>query len=146
MILAAALIASACTPTVQTHGYRPDPEALESVEPGSTREQVLQLLGSPSSVASFDGATWYYITQQTERTSFYQEEIVAQNVVAVHFDQQGVVSEIDFRGMEDAEEVTLVSRETPTSGNELSMIEQFVGNIGRFNLPRDERQERIERR
>ena len=44
--------------------------------------------------------------------------------------------------MDDANEVVLVERETPTSGSELSVIEQFIGNIGRFNLPRDEREQR----
>jgi outer membrane protein assembly factor BamE (lipoprotein component of BamABCDE complex) len=124
---------------VQTHGYRVDPEMMAQVEPGrTTREEVLQLLGSPSSIATFDQSTWYYITQRTERMSFYQDEVVAQDVVAIRFDDQGRVSEIGARGMDDAREVTLVERETPTSGNELSAIEQFIGNIGRFNLPRDE--------
>jgi outer membrane protein assembly factor BamE (lipoprotein component of BamABCDE complex) len=124
---------------VQTHGYRLDPETLAQVEPGqTTREEVLQLLGSPSSVATFDRSTWYYITQRTERMSFYQDEVVAQDVVAIRFSDQGTVEDIGFRGIDDAEEVELVERETPTSGNELSVFEQFIGNIGRFNLPRDE--------
>lgn len=133
------LIATACTPTVQTHGYRLDPEMMAQVEPGrTTREDVLQLLGSPSSVATFDQSTWYYITQRTERMSFYQDEVVAQDVVAIGFNDQGTVAEVGALGMDDAREVALVERETPTSGNELSAIEQFIGNIGRFNLPRDE--------
>jgi outer membrane protein assembly factor BamE (lipoprotein component of BamABCDE complex) len=133
------LITTACTPMVQTHGYRLDPERMAQVEPGrTTREEVLQLLGSPSSIATFDQSTWYYITQRTERMSFYQDEVVAQDVVAIRFDDQGTVEEIGARGIDDAREVTLVERETPTSGNELSAIEQFIGNIGRFNMPRDE--------
>jgi outer membrane protein assembly factor BamE (lipoprotein component of BamABCDE complex) len=133
------LIVASCTPTVQTHGYRLDPELLAQVEPGrTTREEVLQLLGSPSSVATFDHSTWYYITQRTERISFYQDEVVAQDVVAIRFNDQGTVEDLGFRGIDDAKEVELVERETPTSGNELSAIEQFIGNIGRFNLPRDE--------
>jgi outer membrane protein assembly factor BamE (lipoprotein component of BamABCDE complex) len=140
---AVGLIVASCTPMVQTHGYRLDPEMLAQVEPGATaREQVLQLLGSPSSVATFDPSTWYYITQRTERMSFYQDEVVAQDVVAIRFNNQGAVEDIGFRGIDDAKEIELVERETPTSGNELSAIEQFIGNIGRFNLPRDADQQR----
>jgi outer membrane protein assembly factor BamE (lipoprotein component of BamABCDE complex) len=141
--VALGLIVASCTPIVQTHGYRLDPELLAQVEPHqTTSEQVLQLLGSPSSVATFDRSTWYYITQRTERMSFYQDEVVAQDVVAIRFNDQGTVEEVGFRGIDDAKEVVLVERETPTSGSELSAIEQFIGNIGRFNLPRDEREQR----
>jgi outer membrane protein assembly factor BamE (lipoprotein component of BamABCDE complex) len=128
------LPAAACTPEVSTHGYRLDQAALARLEPGSTtRDETLQLLGSPSSVATFDDRVWYYVTQRTERRSFYQEEVVEQQVVAVIFDERGLLSSIDQHDMGDAREIDLVSRETPTSGNELNIFEQFIGNIGRFN-------------
>ena len=73
------------------------------------------------------------MTQRTERRSFYQEEVVEQQVVAVTFDERDLLSSIDQHDMGDAREIDLVSRETPTSGNELNIFEQFIGNIGRFN-------------
>ena len=139
-LLGSALLLSACAPALQTHGYRADAEALAQIQPGQTsREQVLQLLGSPSALSAFDGQAWYYITQRTEQRSFYQQNVVGQDVVAIAFDEQGMVAAVDRRGLDDARQVALVERETPTVGNELGILEQFVGNIGRFNLPRDER-------
>lgn len=126
----------ACTPQVSNHGYRLDEAALAQVQPGWTsRDQVLQLLGSPSSLATFDGAVWYYVSQRTERLSFYQEDVVNQDVVAITFDDLGTVSRVDRHGLDEAQEVSFVGRETPTSGSELSALEQFIGNIGRFNPP-----------
>jgi len=134
----AALALSACIPQVSNHGYRLDEAALAQVEAGRTsREQVLQLLGSPSSLTTFDGSVWYYVGQRTERLSFYQEQVVDQSVVAIAFDDLGTVSSIERHGLDRAQEVSLVDRETPTSGTELSVFEQFVGNIGRFNPPAD---------
>jgi outer membrane protein assembly factor BamE (lipoprotein component of BamABCDE complex) len=128
----------ACTPQVSNHGYRLDEAAFAQVVPGRTsREQVLQLLGSPSSLATFDGSVWYYVSQRTERMSFYQEEVVNQDVVAIAFDDLGTVTQVDRHGLDRAQEVSLVDRETPTSGSELSVFEQFIGNIGRFNPPVD---------
>jgi outer membrane protein assembly factor BamE (lipoprotein component of BamABCDE complex) len=128
----------ACTPQVSNHGYRLDEAAFAQVVPGRTsREQVLQLLGSPSSLATFDGSVWYYVSQRTERMSFYQEEVVNQDVVAIAFDDVGTVTQVDRHGLDRAQEVSLVDRETPTSGSELSVFEQFIGNIGRFNPPVD---------
>jgi outer membrane protein assembly factor BamE (lipoprotein component of BamABCDE complex) len=128
----------ACVPQVSNHGYRLDEAALAQVESGRTsREQVLQLLGSPSSVTTFDGSVWYYVGQRTERLSFYQEEVVNQDVVAIVFDDLGTVNRIDRHGLDRAQEVSLVDRETPTAGSELTVLEQFIGNIGRFNPPAD---------
>jgi outer membrane protein assembly factor BamE (lipoprotein component of BamABCDE complex) len=56
-------------------------------------------------------------------------------VLVVRFDEQGILEEIGTLRGEDGQEVVLVSRETPTAGHELTLIEQIVGNIGRFNRP-----------
>ena len=127
-----------CVPQVSNHGYRLDEAAFAQIEPGrTTRDQVLQLLGSPSSLTTFDGSVWYYVSQRTERLSFYQEDVVNQDVVAITFDDLGTVAEVDRHGLEQAHEVSFVERETPTAGSELTVFEQFVGNIGRFNPPAD---------
>jgi outer membrane protein assembly factor BamE (lipoprotein component of BamABCDE complex) len=145
--LLACLALIGCVPQVSNHGYRLDEAALAQVEPGRTsRDEVLQLLGSPSSVTTFDGSVWYYVGQRTERMSFYQEQVVNQDVVAIAFDDAGTVSQVDRHGLDRAHEVSLVDRETPTAGSELTVFEQFIGNIGRFNPPTDEEAEREARR
>jgi outer membrane protein assembly factor BamE (lipoprotein component of BamABCDE complex) len=95
----------------------------------------MQLLGSPSSLATFDDRTWYFVSQRTERHSFYYSTVVSQDVVAIVFDDQGTVSQIDRHGLDGAMDVDLVARETPTAGNELTILEQFLGIIGRFTPP-----------
>jgi outer membrane protein assembly factor BamE (lipoprotein component of BamABCDE complex) len=135
------LTVAACTPTVRTHGHRLDPDGLAQIQPGRTsRDQVAQLLGSPSSLSTFDDSAWYYVSQRTEQRSFYQENVVEQKVVTITFDQAGRVASVDELGLKEARAVAPVERTTPTAGNDLSVFEQFVGNIGRFNLPRDQRQ------
>jgi outer membrane protein assembly factor BamE (lipoprotein component of BamABCDE complex) len=130
---------AACAANVSTHGHRLDAAALAQVEPGqSSQDDVIQLLGSPSSIATFDDRTWYYVSQRTERRSFYYTNVVSQDVVAIVFDDQGTVNHIDRHDLNGAREVDLVDRETPTAGNELSVLEQFLGNIGRFNPPADD--------
>lgn len=125
---------AACSPMVSNHGYRLDPDALAQVQPGVTsREQVYRILGSPSSVGTFDTERWYYISQRTEQMSFYQSEIVAQDVVTVDFDAGGVVREVGKQDMSAALEVEPSGDKTKTLGNEFSLVQQFLGNVGRFN-------------
>jgi outer membrane protein assembly factor BamE (lipoprotein component of BamABCDE complex) len=135
----AALGLAACAANISTHGHRLDAAALAQIEPGqSSQGDVMQLLGSPSSLATFDDQTWYYVSQRIERHSFYFNSVVAQDVVAIVFDDQGTVSRVDRHDLNGAREIDLVDRETPTAGNELTVLEQFLGNIGRFNPPDDD--------
>jgi outer membrane protein assembly factor BamE (lipoprotein component of BamABCDE complex) len=132
-----------CVPQVSNHGYRFDEAALAQIEPGrTTRDEVQQLLGSPSSLTTFEGAVWYYVSQRTERMSFYQEDLVNQDVVSITFDELGTVTNVDRHGLEEAHEVSFVDRETPTSGSEMNAFEQFIGNIGRFNPTGEEPNQR----
>ena len=136
--LVAGLVLIGCVPQVSNHGYRLDEAAFAQIEPGrTTRDEVLQLLGSPSALTTFDGSVWYYVSQRSERLSFYQDNVVNQDVVSITFDDLGTVASVERHGLERAQEVSFVERETPTSGSELSAFEQFIGNIGRFNPPAD---------
>ncbi len=131
-LVCAGWIAS-CSPEINNHGHRIDPETLGLIRPGLTNKQgVIALLGSPSSIATFDQDRWYYIAQRTENYSFYVEEITAQDVVTVDFDANGTVTSVQEHGMELAKAVDPSNDKTPTLGKELTVFEQFVGNIGRF--------------
>lgn len=133
-LLATAALAGGCAPTVTTHGHRLDAARVAEVRPGVTsREEVARLLGSPSSTGALDGQTWYYVMQKTERRSFYQAKVAAQDVVRIDFDQSGVVSAVNERGLEMARAVDPAPEKTRTMGNELTVVQQFLGNIGRFN-------------
>ena len=54
-------------------------------------------------------------------------------MVTVRFDEQGVVKEVDMFGLERGREVELVERETPSFGESMNLMDQFMGNLGRFN-------------
>ena len=138
LILAASLtLAAACSPMKETRGYVPDETLLGELRPGvHDRNSVASLLGSPSSVATFDSATWYYITRRTEQLAFFAEEVVEQQVVAIDFDDKGVLTGVRRFTLEDANDIQLVERQTPSRGKELTLLQQIFGNIGRFTPER----------
>ena len=53
----------------------------------------------------------------------------------LRFDEGGLLSEVGTRDAGSGREVVLVSRETPTAGHSFTVIEQILGNIGRFRDP-----------
>jgi outer membrane protein assembly factor BamE (lipoprotein component of BamABCDE complex) len=129
-----ALAAAACAPTVSTHGHQLDPDLLARIQPGTTsREEVTRILGSPSTTGTFDGESWFYVSQRNEATSFYQADVTEQDVVRVDFDANGIVKDVRQHGLELAQDIKPDPNRTRTLGNELTLVQQFIGNIGRFN-------------
>ena len=133
-ILLTGSLLTACAPIEESHGYVPDAELIEKLRPGvHDRDSVAELLGSPSSVATFDDGTWYYISRSTERIAFLNRKVVQQDVVVVSFDEAGIVQDVERFSLEDGRQIDLVSRTTPTRGKELSLVQELFGNLGRFN-------------
>jgi outer membrane protein assembly factor BamE (lipoprotein component of BamABCDE complex) len=129
---------AACQPTIETHGHRLDEDQLTRIRPGaSSRGDVAALLGTPSTLSSFDDRTWYYVGRRVEEQSFFDRDLTAQDVVRVRFDENGTVQRVERFELADARAVDPVDDETPTGGNEMNIVEQFIGNIGRFNTGGD---------
>ncbi len=138
MLVGGALVVAllGCTPTVEVRGYVPDDELIGAIAKGVDGSfEVEEKLGSPSSVATFGGTTWYYISKRTESLAFFEEEVLDQRVVAIEFDPAGLVKEIRHYGVEDGRIIEIADARTPTRGQELGLLEQLFGNIGRFNAP-----------
>lgn len=132
-LVIASLALSACEPRVAIRGNLPREVKLSKVEIGShNRKQVARILGTPSTVGTFDDNVWYYISRKTEKTAFFEAEIVDQQVIAVYFNDKNVVEAIHRYNKDDKRSVELVDRTTPTVGREYSIIDQLLGNLGRF--------------
>ena len=137
LMLAAAAV-SACTKDIDARGNLPTTDSLALLAPGEqTRQDVRNLLGTPSTTSVFDNETWYYMSSQTTQYAFYPVEELERTVYKVNFDQRGILNDVVKVDLNDGREFTIVSRETPSKGRELSLIEQLIGNLGRFNSGRE---------
>ncbi len=130
------LALAACSPKVDNRGYMKDGDVKDKIIVGkSTKDEVIVELGSPSAKSSFGAETWYYISSRQETVAFFKSEVVDQNVVRIEFNSEGVVSSVGNYNKENAKDFDLVKRTTPTEGHSMGVMEQFLGNIGRFNAP-----------
>lgn len=141
LALAAPLLAAtlaACSSRVAVRGNLPDPEEVVEILPGdSSREDVQRILGSPSTLSTFQDATWYYIGERTEQVAFFAPEVIERSVLVVTFNDAGLVDDTRLFTVEDGQEIAMVDRTTPTEGNELTILQQLIGNIGRFGGGQD---------
>jgi outer membrane protein assembly factor BamE (lipoprotein component of BamABCDE complex) len=125
-VLALALPLGGCFSETYQKGYILPEGALEQIPIGASQEQVLLVLGTPSTVATVSGETFYYISERAERAvAFMPQKVVDQHVVAVYFDRQRRVKRLADYGLKDGRIFDYVSRTTPTGGTELSYLKGF---------------------
>lgn len=131
-IAAAAMLAvagvglSACSEAYD-HGYVAPDNALEQVQVGSSREQVLLVLGSPSTTATVGGEAFYYISQRSQRSvAFLNQSITEQKVLVVYFDDGGKVREVANYGLQDGKVFDFIGRKTKTGGADYGLLSQIL--------------------
>ncbi|MDE0306257.1 MAG: outer membrane protein assembly factor BamE [Albidovulum sp.] len=135
--LCAAVLASlvvACSPTYDFHGYTPSQYELRSVKVGeSTQQEVLEAVGRPVSSGFLARDTWYYVSANIRRSAFREPEFTDRQVVAISFDNEGMVSNVERFGLERGRPVVLSRRVTETELGRLTIIEQLMRSFGRID-------------
>ena len=136
-VFAGALLLSSCgsmSETVQ-RGYVLPEGALEQIPVGASQEQVMIVLGTPSTVATVNGEAFYYISQKAQRdAAFMPHEIVNQRVIAVFFDKNRRVRRLANYGVKDGKVFDFLSKKTETGGEELNYVRNMFKNIGSFSF------------
>ncbi len=131
-VLAFAIVA--CSPIYDFYGYTPDRYELRAIKVGeSTPEDVLETVGRPVSAGFLAGDTWYYASAKSRRVAFMEPEYVDRLVVAISFDDEGKVSNVERFGLERGRAVILSRRITETELGRLTIVEQLLRSFGRVD-------------
>jgi outer membrane protein assembly factor BamE (lipoprotein component of BamABCDE complex) len=116
-------VLAGCAGEQYQKGYILPPGALEQIPIGASQDQVLIVMGTPSTVATLNGEVFYYISQRAERkVAFMNQQIVDQRVIAIYFDKNRQVQRLANYGLKDGKIFDFISRTTATSGQELSYL------------------------
>jgi outer membrane protein assembly factor BamE (lipoprotein component of BamABCDE complex) len=116
-------VVSGCSGEQFQKGYILPPGALEQIPIGASQDQVLIVMGTPSTVATLSGEVFYYISQRADRrVAFLDQKVVDQRVIAIYFDKNRQVRRLANYGLQDGRIFDFISRTTPTSGQELSYV------------------------
>lgn len=116
-------VLGACTSEQFQKGYILPPGALEQIPIGASQDQVLIVMGTPSTVATLSGEVFYYISQRAERpVAFMNQRLIDQRVIAIYFDKNRQVQRLANYGLKDGKIFDFISRTTPTSGQEMSYL------------------------
>jgi outer membrane protein assembly factor BamE (lipoprotein component of BamABCDE complex) len=115
------------------HGYIVDEQAVARIRPGMSADQVLQTLGTPSTVSTVGNKSWYYISQGTRRrVQFLNPSTTDQRVTAVYFNQGLRVERVALYGLEDGKVFDFITRTTPAGGGDQNFVSQLFRGLGRW--------------
>ncbi|SDI55413.1 Beta-barrel assembly machine subunit BamE [Aliiruegeria lutimaris] len=129
------LAISACEPLYDYHGYVPSDDQLAEIIVGKdTRESVTQLIGSPGSSGVLKDSGYYYMSMRKSSYLYRAPEVIEREVVAISFDDKGVVTNIERFGLQDGNVVALSRRVTASNIEGLSFLQQLFGNIGSLDI------------
>jgi len=129
---ASALALTACSPAQEfVHGAVITQDQIDLIPVGSSKDQVLLALGTPSTTGEFENEVYYYISQRSQKRYAYDKQrIIDQQVLAVYFDDSDTVTRVANYGLQDGKVFDFITRTTPTGGRDLSLLGQLLHGGG----------------
>jgi outer membrane protein assembly factor BamE (lipoprotein component of BamABCDE complex) len=134
LALGLALGLAACGDTAATAGFVPTDDQLAAVVVGrDTRTTVSTILGDPGSTGLTADEGWFYVRSTFEDGTYRSRREVDREVVAVSFNEAGVVTNVERFGLEDGQVVALSRRVTDDNTAGIGFLRQLFGNLGRID-------------
>lgn len=126
------LALSACAPTITNHGYNSEKIQVSMFKVGQTnQDQVMQELGSPSTISAFKEPIWYYVSKTTSTKSFFKPDVTDQQTLALTFTESGILKEMKIISKDESKDVKIVEDRTEPKGYDTGLLREVFGNFGR---------------
>ena len=134
LLLISILLLFGCSSNIETKGYQFDKESLDKIIPQkSNYEEVLSLMGSPTVAAIYGEPKFFYIQQLYKSKPMTNPYVIDQKIIEISFRQDRLVNSIKEYKMSNMQELEFKNKTTYLPGNQIGVLEQFLGNIGRYN-------------
>lgn len=136
IVLAGTLLVAlaACTERFRNHGYVPSEEELAGIVVGvDTRDSVSETVGPPSTASLVDSSGYYYVRSRVRHFAYREPQEIDRQVVAITFDDGGVVRNIERFGMERGQMVPLSRRVTRVESSDNNFLKRLLRAVGQFS-------------
>ena len=105
----------------------------------SNKNDVIKVLGEPSTKSNFDNNVWFYIEQKKQNKSIVKlgkQYIEENNVLTIYFDNKGIVSKKKFLDKNDLKQIEFAKKETKPIYNNNSFMYEFLTSFrDKINAP-----------
>ncbi len=134
-MLGLALMATVgCTAQFSNHGYVPSEEDLAAIVVGvDTRDTIADEIGTPSAAGILNEGGYYYVRSRVKRFGPLRPQVVERQLVAIGFDNNGIVRNVEHYSLADGRVVPLSRRVTDNGIESQNFLRKLLKNIGNFN-------------
>ncbi|MDN5789055.1 outer membrane protein assembly factor BamE [Pseudorhodobacter sp.] len=125
------LLMAACSAIYRNHGYVPEDVDLEQIQVGtSSRQDVADFIGRPSAAGLLNDQGWYYVQSRFEHFGPKAPVEIERQVVAITFNDQGIVENVERFGLAEGRIVPLSRRVTDSNIKGVSFLRQLFASFG----------------
>ena len=112
----------------------------------SNKNDILRLLGSPSTKSTFDNDLWIYIERKTDNSSIIKlgkEKIVLNNVLLLEINNRGLLKKKEFIDINKMQSVNFYAKETDSQYEKKTFLYNFLSSVRqKINDPLKKRKQR----
>jgi outer membrane protein assembly factor BamE (lipoprotein component of BamABCDE complex) len=125
---------ASCSPDVENRGYVTKFSDFSKIKVGkTTKGEALQVLGSPTTKSLYGDDKWIYLGSEVSKETFFEPEVKSYKAYEITFNDKGIVKDMKTKTKSDMREFAISGDRTATSGNEVTLLQQLLGNLGKFN-------------
>ena len=113
------------------HGVYFLEKKIKKIQVNSTnKNDLIKILGEPSTKSSFDNDVWIYIERKITNTHFLgKRELVVNNVLVLEIDDLGLLAKMDFYNIEDMNKLNFDKDSTIITLRKRSFIYDFLASM-----------------
>ena len=109
-----------------------DKKQVELFENKSNKNDILKILGPPSTKSTFDNDVWIYIERKTttsEIRTLGRKKILVNNVLILEIDNKGLLAKKNFLNTDDMNQLKISTNETNVIGRKNTFINSFLSSL-----------------
>ena len=98
----------------------------------SNKNDIIKLLGPPSTKSTFDNDVWIYIERKTTTKKLFKlarKKILVNNVLVLEIDSYGLLVKKEFYNMEKMNDLDFSKRTTETTYTKKSFVYDFMSSM-----------------
>jgi len=118
---------------VKHHGVHFLDKKQQKLEINTTnKNDIIKLLGEPSTKSSFDNDVWIYIERKISTGSIFKlgkEKLITNNVLVLEIDDLGLLAKIKFYDKNTMNDIEFVSTSTDSTYKKRSFVYDFLSSM-----------------
>jgi outer membrane protein assembly factor BamE (lipoprotein component of BamABCDE complex) len=100
----------------------------------ANKNDILKLLGSPSTKSTFDNDLWIYIERKTVNSSAFKmgkQKIIVNNVLILEINNKGLLAKKEFFDLNSMQEIKFTEQTTENQFNKKTFVYDFLSSLRR---------------